>query len=301
MPAGLAYVRDLADDTAAVVLSALTGLLRQALAQVAQIYFQSSAWTGLVVLTALAFVQPWAAAGMSLASVVAVAVSRLARLDRPAGEAGLLGYNAALTGAGLLSLFTPSVASVALVTLVGGVTPLITARWLQWGRLPPLTFQFVVFMWAALWFGDVLGPEVAPPGCPAGPAIVPCGVGQVTFIAGALPGLCVCAAIVLHAPIAGLWLGFGAALGGLGGLLLGAEALAVGLAVNAGLTAQGLAVSGRRPVLRFLGVLLAAALCLLGARFAVPVFTLPFVLATWTVLRIPARAGHVLTSARAPA
>lgn len=288
-PAGLAPAGEMADDAAAVLRSTLTDLLRQALAQVAQIYFQASAWVGLVILAALAVVHPWAAAGMACASVVALVVSRLARLDRAAAEAGLFGYNAALTGAGLLSLFSPSPRIFAAVTLVGVASPLITARWLRWGGLPPLTLQFVVFVWAALWLGDgVFGPGLAPPGCPAGPAIVPCGVGQVTFIAGALPGLCVCAAIVWRAPIAGLWLIVGAALGGLGGRL-GAEAQAVGLAVNAGLTAMGLAVSGRHPALRLLGVALAAALCLLCARFAVPYFTLPFNLAAWTVLRIPAR------------
>jgi urea transporter len=273
-----------------VLRPALTGPPRQVLSQVAQIYFQPSVSTGLVIVVALAAVRPWAAAGMLWASVVALAVSRLGRLDRASGEAGLLGYNAALTGAGLLSLFAPSPRVFAAVTVAGVVTPMITARWSRWGRLPPLTIQFVACVWAALWLGDLLGPGVAPQGCPDGPAIVPCGVGQVTFIAGALPGLAVCAAITWHAPIAGLWLGLGAAAGGLGGLL-GAEAQAVGLAINAGLTAQALAVFDRHPALRLLGVALAAALCLLCARLAVPYFTLPFNLATWTILLVPARAA----------
>ena len=37
-------------------------------------------------------------------------------------------------------------------------------------------------------------------------------------------------------------------------------------------------------------LLCASALFLVGAHVAVPNFTLPFVLATWIVLRIPARA-----------
>lgn len=266
---------------------ALPGPLRQIFTQVAQIYFQPSALAGLVIVAALAVVQPWAAVGMVWASLVALAVARLARLDRATGESGLYGYNAALTGAGLLSVFAPEPRVFIYLTLVSGLAALISARWLRWGRLPPLTLQFVVAMWGALWLGETLGPKLELAGCPGGAAIVPCGIGQVTFIAGTLPGLCVWAALAWFAPTAGLWLGIGAALGGLGGVL-GAEAQAIGLAVNVGLTAQGLTVFGRGFIVRLAGAALAAGLCLLCARLDLPYFTLPFNLATWTLLWLSA-------------
>ena len=281
---------------------ALPGPLRQLLAQVAQIYFQSSAFAGLVIIAALAIVRPWAAVGMLWASLVALAVARLTRLDRTAGESGLYGYNAALTGAGLLSMFRPEPRVFVCLTLVSGLAALLSARWLRWGRLPPLTLQFVVAMWGALWLGDALGGTLELAGCPDGAAIVPCGIGQVTFIAGALPGLCVWAALAWFAPLAGLWLGIGAALGGLGGLL-GAEAQAIGLAVNVGLTAQALTVFGRGFVVRIIGAMVAAGLCLLCARLELPYFTLPFNLATWTLLGLstaPAAPASAMSGSPGP-
>lgn len=275
--------------TAPTASFALPGPLRQLLGQVAQIYFDGSARTGLVIVAALAVVQPWAAVGMVWASVVALVVTRVARLDPVVGESGLYGYNAALTGAGLLSMFEPDPRVFAYLTIVGAVGTLIGARWLRWGKLPLLTILFVLAMWGALGLGARLGDSVAPLGCPEGAAMVPCGVGQVTFIAGALPGLCVWLAITGSAPIAGLWLGLGATLGGVCGLLW-APALAIGLAVNVGLTMQALSVFQRGVVIRGLGGLLAAGLCAAGAWIGLAYFTLPFILATWAMVLLSAPA-----------
>jgi len=262
---------------------ALPGPLRQLLTQVAQIYFEKSALTGLVIVAALAVVQPWAAVGMGWASLVALAVARLARLDRVSGDSGVYGYNAALTGAGLLSMFTPEPRVFVYLTVVSAVGTLLSARWLRWGKLPPLTILFVLAMWGALGLEDRLGDRMALPGCPTGAAMIPCGIGQVTFIGGALPGLCVWAAIVWFARSAGLWLGLGAALGGGGGLLW-APAQAIGLAVNVGLTMQALTVFRRGALVRGLGGSLAAAGCLGGAWIELSYFTLPFNIATWALM-----------------
>lgn len=263
---------------------ALPGPLRQLLTQVAQIHFQPSAWTGLVMIAALAAVRPWAAVGLVWASLVAFVVTRIAGFDRERGESGLYGYNAALTGAGLLSMFTPAPRVFVYLTIVSVITTLISARWLKWGRLPPLTILFVLAMWGALGLGAQLGEMEVLLGCPEGAAIVPCGIGQVTFIAGTLPGLCVWAAIAWFAPSAGIWLGVGAGLGGLLGAVPEAQAQAIGLAVNLGLTMQGLCVFGRGVVVRVIGAALAAGLCLACAWVELPYFTLPFNLATWSML-----------------
>lgn len=268
----------------------MTGPPGQLLRQVAQIYFQPSVIGGLVILAALAAVRPWAAVGMVWASLVALVVARLARLDRVVSVSGLYGYNAALIGAGLLSIFLPEPRVFGYLTLASGLTVLMSERWLRWGRLPPLTIQFVLAMWGALWLGDGLGGRLELLGCANDGSIVACGIGQVTFVAGALPGLCVWAALVWFAPIAGLWLGIGAALGGIGGVL-GAEAMAIGLAVNVGLTAQALTVFGRGVVVRLIGMVLAAGLCLLCAWLDLPYFTLPFNLATWALLLLSAAAA----------
>jgi urea transporter len=269
--------------TAPPALTALPGLLRQCLAQVAQIYFERSALAGLVIVAALAVVQPWAAVGMGWASLVALVTSRIAGLDRGDRESGLYGYNAALTGAGLLSMFAPDPRVFVYLTMVSILSTLISARWLRWGKLPPLTSLFVLAMWGALALGERLGASIGLLGCADGVATIPCGIGQVTFIAGALPGLCVWAALTWFAPRAGLWLGIGAALGGGGGLLW-APALAIGLAVNVGLTMQGLTVFDRGVLIRALGGSLAAGLCLAGAWLGLAYFTAPFIVATWALL-----------------
>lgn len=277
----------------------LWGPLRQFLTQVAQIYFVCSALTGVVIVAALGVVQPWAAVGMAWGSVVALVVARLARLDRASGESGLHGYNAALTGAGLLSMFTPDPRVFAYLTIVSAVGTLLAARWRRWDGLPPLTALFVLAMWGAVALGERLGASVPPLGCPEGALLLPCGVGQVTFIAGALPGLCVWLAIVWSTPSAGLWLGVGAALGGLLGTAA-AEAQAIGLAVNVGLTMQALTVFERPVVVRVIGGALAAGLCLAGASIGLAYFTAPFVLATWALLLATAPAAATAHPDRGP-
>lgn len=266
---------------------ALHPVLRQILAQVAQIHFQPSALTGLVMLAALAAVRPWAAAAAALASVAVLITARLARLAGAAAQAGLLGYNASLTGAGLLSLYEPGARVFVYLLAFSVISPFLITRWLRWGKLPALTFPFVLAMGGALALGELLGPRAVLGGCDGSLAArLPCGIGQVTFIAGSLPGLCVWAAITWHHRSAGLWLGLGAAAGLLAAHAPGAEAQAIGLAVNLGLIAQGLTVFDRGIPARLVGLALGAALCLLFGRLGLPYFTLPFNLATWTLLLI---------------
>lgn len=272
-------------------LTWLRGIVRQWLAQVAQIYFQPSAWTGLVILSALAATRPWAALGMGLASGTALVVSRLRRVGGPGGDpvSGLWGYNASLTGAGLLTLYTPGPAVLLYLIGVSIASALLSARWVGWGKLPALTAQFVVAMWGARALGPLLGAVQAAPGCDGGLAgLVPCGIGQVTFVSGALAGAAVWAAITVHRARDGVWLAIGAATGVLGAAGLGhwlplAATQSVGLAVNLGLIALGLAVFERSLATRLAGLGLGAALCLGLARARVPYFTLPFNLVVWAL------------------
>ena len=272
-------------------LAFFRGALAQWLAQVAQIYFQPSPWTGLCILSALAVTRPWAALGMGLASCIALAVSRLRRVGGPGGDpaSGLWGYNASLTGAGLLTLYPPGSAVLLYLIGVSIASALLSARWVRWGKLPALTAQFVVAMWGARALGPLLGAAAPAPGCDSGLwGLVPCGIGQVTFISGALAGGAVWAAITLHRARDGLWLAIGAATGVLGAAGLGrwlplAATQSVELAVNLGLIALGLAVFERSLVTRLAGLGLGAALCLGLGWARVPYFTLPFNLVVWAL------------------
>ena len=270
----------------------LKDAVQQWLAQIGQIYFQSSAWTGLVILGALALSRPWAAVGLGLASLTSLVISRLRFTRRPGSipQSGLWGYNASLTGAGLLTLYAPRPAVLLYLFAISIASTLLSARWIAWGRLPALTAQFVLAMWGARELLTDLGAPPGPPGCDSGLlAMIPCGIGQVTFIPGALPGLAVWAAITRHHIRDGIWLGIGAAAGILGAAGLGAwlplaATQSVGLAVNLGLIAQGLAVFERSLATRATGLFLGAAVCLVLAWAQVPYFTLPFNLVVWSLL-----------------
>lgn len=115
-------------------------------------------------------------------------------------------------------------------------------------------------------------------------ALWACGIGQISFVAGALPGLCIAAAITAQSWREGLWLGIGAAAGLLVAQVSGAQAMSIGLMVNLALIAQGLAVFGRSVPARVLALGLGAGLCLLLGALRLPYFTLPFNLATWCLL-----------------
>ncbi|AXK40728.1 urea transporter [Crenobacter cavernae] len=259
--------------------------------QVGQIHFQRSALTGLAIVLALASVNLWAAVGAVFASAVALATAKLARLPRAPCTDGLYGYNAALTGAGLLSFFAPSVAVFGYLALISVVTALVSSRWVAWGKLPALTIQFVLAMWLALALGDTLGARISPPGCEDGWTAIVCNVGQVTFISGLRPGLVVLLAFAWHDKEQAFWLAAGTAFAWLASDVLDAfvpglkagEQL-VGLAVNAALVGQGLTVFGRGVAVRVAGIVLSVPVCLAFGALAVPYFTLPFNLVTWALL-----------------
>lgn len=279
----------------------LRQIASQLLVQVAQIHFQRSALTGLVMLAALASVSRWAAAGAAAASVTALITARLLRQDGAAAWAGLFGYNASLTGAGLLSLYAPSFRLFAYLIAVSAISTAVSARWVRWGRLPALTLQFVLAMWGAAALGGVLGSRVPLDGCDGGlETRWLCGIGQISFIAGTLPGLCVWAALTWHDRRGGLWLALGAGAGLLLAQLPGIEAQSIGLMVNLALIAQGLTVFGRSTAMRILGLALGAGLCLLCGALRLTYFTLPFNLATWTILLLGQRAEHKAQQAGRP-
>lgn len=279
----------------------LARLCAQLLAQIGQIHFQRSALTGLVMLAALASVSRWAALGAAVASLTALSTARLLRLDGELARAGLLGYNASLTGAGLLSLYPPSARVWLYLIGVSALSTGLSARWLRWGRLPPLTLLFVLSMWGAAGLGRVLAEPLAAGGCDGNPAALwACGIGQISFVAGALPGLCIVAAITAVSWREGLWLGLGAAAGLLAARLPGAQAMSIGLMVNLALIAQGLTVFGRSVPARLLALGLGAGLCLLLGALRLPCFTLPFNLATWCLVLASKPVSGRTAPARSP-
>lgn len=292
------------------VQTTFSGVLGSLLAGIGQIYFQAAPLPGAVLLLCLYLSRPSLALGCLLGVIAATATAGAAGFPRQQRQLGLYGFNAALSGIGLCSFYQPNPALWLWIVLAGVLTAGVTHAFLRWSKLPALTFQFVLVMLLAASFGPALGLERLPalqtPGaCSAGLLAYPwCIAGQVSFIASAPLGCLVWLALARQGWQAAAWALLGAVLAWcalLGDglwpqLQIGAQA--VGMGVNAMLALLGLSVFQRAWPLRLCGGALSIALCLaLGGR-ALPYFTLPFVLATWTVLLL-SRPAEALPAPRA--
>ena len=275
------------------------------LAGIGQIYFQAPPLNGAVLLLCLYLSRPVLALGCMLGVIVATATACAAGFPREQRQQGLYGFNAALSGIGLCSLYQLNQALLAWIVLAGALTAFVTHAFLRWGKLPALTLQFVLLMLLAAALGPVSGlhrlPSLQTTGiCSSGlPDYLFCTTGQIGFISSVPLGMLVWAALAHQR-----WhLGASAILGAL--IAWCAQVLgnslwpqaqiatqATGMGVNCMLLMLGLSVHQSAWPLRFLGSGFCILLCLLFGRMTLPYFTLPFVLATWAVLLL-SRPGRV--------
>ena len=272
-------------------------LLQSLLAGIGQIYFQAAPLTGAVLLLCLYLSRPVLALGCLLGVIAATATACAAGFPREQRQQGLYGFNAALSGVGLCSFYQLNPALLVWIVLAGVLTAFVMHAFLRWCKLPALTLQFVLLMLLAAVFGPVAGLHRLPPlptsgTCSAVLLNYPfCVTGQIGFISSVPLGMLVWTALAHHR-----WhLGASALLGALFAwcaLVLGNSLWpqahiamqAAGMGVNCMLVMLGLSVYQRAWPLRFLGSGVSILLCLVFGRMALPYFTLPFVLATWTVL-----------------
>lgn len=278
----------------------LIGELRGLTANFAQIYFIPSPGIGALLLAVLALADwPVAMTGLA-ASGAASCFAIMLRLPRDQRHTGVFGYNGALTGIAFGALWQPHAVFVVWLAVCAGLTVVATAALTRY-KVPALTGPFVAAMALsrALQPWLALTPRAGSLACDAGtPGFVFCSVGQVVFVAPLVLGLLTWYVLALWNARATLW---ALAMGGVVGTGLAAlstlwpsmAAQAGGIGVNAFLAALGLGVFGHRPNTRFLGAILAAAICLaLGGVLGPlgwPYFTLPFNLAVWMVLGVTAR------------
>jgi urea transporter len=279
----------------------MPSVLQAPLAGIGQLYFQSSPLFGALLLGCLYLTSPAMAAGCLLGVCVANGTAWV--LDFPADErnAGLYGFNSALSGVGLCAGYQCNVALVCWITLAGMATAMLT-RALVSRRLPALTFLFVLVMWLAGGLGPASGlepeltaqPAGAASGCGLAPlAYVFCAVGQASFV-GTFPlAMLIWTALARRCWHLGVWtLGGGAlAWGTLSFAALvapawPAAALTAGAGVNCALTLLGLTVHGRDWRWRCAGGVASIGLCVVCAALGLAFYTLPFVLAVWLVLAL---------------
>jgi urea transporter len=270
-------------------------MMRSPLAGIGQIYFQASPWYGGLLLGCLYLMAPPMAAGCLLGVCAASGTAWALAFPVRERKAGVYGFNGALSGAGLCVAWQFNVALLCWITLAGILTALL-ARAMERHKLPPLTFLFVLVMWAAAALGPAFGLEPLPagaaPACTLAPlSYVFCTFGQASFAAATPVGLLLLVALAKVRWQWGAWAAGGAAMAwsalGLAGQVAPAGQVAqLGAAagVNCSLVALGLSVRECDWRWRCVGAAVCFALCVAGVGLGRALYTLPFVLSVWLVL-----------------
>ncbi|HEX7388385.1 MAG TPA: urea transporter [Castellaniella sp.] len=264
---------------------------------IGQVYLQRSAWTGTLLLAAVALQSyEWAAA--CALSTLAGSAWGYAFGDRNAWRDGLYGYNGALSGIGVLWLINPGPFAWTLVVIAGIITASIVILWQKASRFPVYTAPFVAVTWLlialAAWLSWPNATPTAPLEAPAQTDAlfgVLRGAGQVMLLDNPVSGaLCLLALLLSSrkAATTALWatlLGWGIA------LLLGfpSDLQTLGIyGFNAVLTAEALRTRGRW-WLPTLGIILSTVLTRGLQLEGIPTLTAPFVLCTWLLVLGAAR------------
>lgn len=263
-----------------------------------QIFLQTHAACGLLIVLAIAVQSPALLAGALAGTLGAAALGR-ARTDI---DSGLYGYNAALLGLLIVLMLGPSALALGLVVTGALLIDPLQARLLAGLRerrwLPGFTLPFVLFGWLTLALLNAALLDAfagAPAAQPAGLAVldaqglaraVAAGIGQVIFLDQPLAGLLVLAAVALADRRAAGWLLLGSAGGTALTLILGGaeQPILAGLAgYNPALAALAVSQVQRSPLAPLLAIVAAVLLRWLFDELGLPPLTMPFILACWLV------------------
>ncbi|MHA6493451.1 urea transporter [Pseudomonas borbori] len=277
-------------------LPTLTALLNG----VSQIFLQRHRGCGLLVLLAIALGAPSLLAGGLLGGLAAIGVARCCGYVDDDIAAGLYSYNGILLGLLMPAWFGWTAWTPLLVASTAGLSTPLVGCWMQRMRshqwLPAFTTPFVLSSWLlAYWLAPLSAPTAALSSGLDGIGLLSAtlsGLGQVVFLPGPLPGLCVALGLLLADRRAACWAILGSALG----LLLAlhqygsSPQAALGLyGYNAVLAAIALSQTYRKPWAPLLGASLAVLLQPGFAAVGLPALTMPFILACWLV-----KASHTL-------
>jgi urea transporter len=266
------------------------------LASLGQIYFQSSALSGVTLLLCLYLSGPALALGALLAIMAANLTARASGFPAGLRQQGLHGFNAALAGIGLCSSYQFNPALLVWLVAAGILSCGLSQLFLRWSNLPALSLPFILVMWLAAALDQASGLQAlsspATSNCSGMPlSYAFCAIGKIAFIDTIALGMLIFAVLTRHQWHLGAWALLGAILAW-ASLMLGDSlwphsqiALqASGMGANCMLVALGLSVYQRAWPMRLLGFVLCLLLCQLFGRLGLPYFTLAFVLASWTIL-----------------
>lgn len=271
--------------------------LRILLRGIGQIVLQANAFTGAMLLAALALTDVRLACAALIGSAVASMTAVLTGAERHDVEQGLHGFNGALAAL-IAVLFAPySLAAVALIPLVAIGAALVQramrvplARWRQCPYSSPclavtaLWLPFVALQHAS----DAAVGATLTPSSVTGALLS--GVAQTTFAQGAWAGALIVAGIAAASRRAAAFALGGAIVSTVLLLALGANGTSFAdglLGFNGALAA--LALMPRGPRAAFAAAALAALIQWLATRAGFPAFTAPFALASWVTVTVARR------------
>lgn len=286
--------------------------VRIILKNIAQVLLLDNAWTGLFILLGL-FVGNWKVGIMALAaSIIALLLAKRTNYSQEEINTGLAGFNPVLTAIALTLFLVPEWYSILIAFIAIVITMPIGSAFREFFKpfgVPMLTMPYVFVSWVILLMSfqfkfvnaDVnILPDIVQEIQFSGHSIhfinaFLSGFSEIFLLKSIMAGLLILIGIFIASRKAGLFAIVANLIGFTAVLVLGAnhDQINDGLfGYNVILTVLALGVAFRTRIQRYvsiiLGILLTvvlhAGMTTLLTPFGLPVFTLPFIIATWIML-----------------
>jgi urea transporter len=258
----------------------------------AQIVLQANAVSGLLILAGIFYSSVDAGFGALIGLVSGTAFAFTAKLDKGDITAGLYGYNGALVGLALFSLFEPNIALI-ILAVAGAAGATYIQQLMNRLRIPAYTMPFVVTTWLLILVrrlldASALSSASTPPDLHL-PLVSPIakGIGQVMLQQNTITGIVILTALLVSSRPAALFALSGSLTGAGLALLLGAspEAVTTGMyGFNAVLCGIVFAGFTRKSFLwAAAAIVVAILLQFVFDLIRIPPLTFPFVASTWLI------------------
>ncbi|WP_271271462.1 urea transporter [Aliamphritea hakodatensis] len=257
-----------------------------------QIFLQPSSRAGCLFILAIA-VNALSQAFIALAAILtSLLTARLLKVSATDVSQGLYGFNAALLALAISNTLAITVTSLLLIIAGSALTALLLQQFQQRSTLPPFTAPYIVTGWVILLIAG--GLQLSPPALPTGTEIdqfytaVARGIGQVVFQDNALSGILCFAGLLCYSRPAAMWTLIASATGVfIAGILSFPGPLINNGSYSYNAVLTGIALGAyfpRRFILPLLGIGISVLLARGFQMAGIPVFTAPFVLASWLVI-----------------
>lgn len=263
-----------------------------------QVMLQENVITGLLFLLGIGLNSPIMLLGSIMATVSALAVTKLCKYDLTATQSGLYSFNAALVGIAIFYFLPVSLTSLAFVIFGGSFSSLLMHFMItKLAKIPALTTPFILTTWLMLILIDYAGVStIAQSPFDDANSItfadyvlaVLRGIGQVMLQESWLSGAIFLCALAFTPAKAAIWALTGSAVGMLIAVALSSsqELVVVGIyGFNSCLVAIALVTRyPKKYWLIILGILVSVFLTSTFEQVSLPALTAPFVITTWLMI-----------------